>query len=91
MNATTNATQWRASKQYIKIHGYRMAYVEQGSGAPIIFLHGNPTSSYLWRSMLPQLSSIGRCIAPDLIGMGDSTSCRPTTRRATPSGGTASS
>jgi haloalkane dehalogenase len=49
-----------------------MAYVEQGSGAPIVFLHGNPTSSYLWRSVLPELSSLGRCIAPDLIGMGDS-------------------
>jgi haloalkane dehalogenase len=49
-----------------------MAYIEQGSGAPIVFLHGNPTSSYLWRSMLPELSSLGRCIAPDLIGMGDS-------------------
>jgi haloalkane dehalogenase len=49
-----------------------MAYVEQGSGAPIVFLHGNPTSSFLWRSVLPELSSLGRCIAPDLIGMGDS-------------------
>jgi haloalkane dehalogenase len=49
-----------------------MAYVEQGVGAPIVFLHGNPTSSYLWRSVLPELSSLGRCIAPDLIGMGDS-------------------
>jgi haloalkane dehalogenase len=49
-----------------------MAYVEQGSGAPVVFLHGNPTSSYLWRSVLPEVSSLGRCIAPDLIGMGDS-------------------
>jgi haloalkane dehalogenase len=49
-----------------------MAYVEQGRGAPIVLLHGNPTSSYLWRSVLPELAGLGRCIAPDLIGMGDS-------------------
>jgi haloalkane dehalogenase len=49
-----------------------MAYVEEGEGAPIVLLHGNPTSSYLWRSVIPELSSLGRCIAPDLIGMGDS-------------------
>jgi len=67
-----SAEEWRASKRYAQILGRRMAYVEQGSGAPIVFLHGNPTSSYLWRSVLPELSSLGRCIAPDLIGMGDS-------------------
>jgi haloalkane dehalogenase len=49
-----------------------MAYVEVGKGDPIVFLHGNPTSSYLWRNVLPHLQSLGRCIAPDLIGMGDS-------------------
>jgi haloalkane dehalogenase len=49
-----------------------MAYVEQGEGAPIVFLHGNPTSSYLWRDVIPGLVHKGRCIAPDLIGMGDS-------------------
>jgi len=49
-----------------------MAYVEAGSGAPIVFLHGNPTSSYLWRNILPHVQHLGRCIAPDLIGMGDS-------------------
>ena len=52
--------------------GYHMAYVETGSGDPIVFLHGNPTSSYLWRNILPHVQSLGRCIAPDLIGMGDS-------------------
>ena len=67
-----SAAEWRASKRYAQVLGHRMAYVEQGSGAPIVFLHGNPTSSYLWRSVLPELSSLGRCIAPDLIGMGDS-------------------
>jgi haloalkane dehalogenase len=67
-----SAGQWRASKRYAQVLGRRMAYVEQGSGAPMVFLHGNPTSSYLWRSVLPELSSLGRCFAPDLIGMGDS-------------------
>src|ERR1700743_729009 len=49
-----------------------MAYVEVGQGDPIVLLHGNPTSSYLWRNVLPYLEPLGRCIAPDLIGMGDS-------------------
>ncbi len=49
-----------------------MAYVEVGEGDPIVFLHGNPTSSYLWRSVIPELVGKGRCIAPDLVGMGDS-------------------
>jgi haloalkane dehalogenase len=50
-----------------------MAYVELGAGEPIfLFLHGNPTSSYLWRNVMPELAALGRCIAPDLIGMGDS-------------------
>jgi haloalkane dehalogenase len=49
-----------------------MAYVEVGEGDPIVLLHGNPTSSYLWRNVLPHLQPLGRCIAPDLIGMGAS-------------------
>jgi len=49
-----------------------MAYVEEGSGDPIVFLHGNPTSSYLWRNVIPHVAPHGRCIAPDLVGMGDS-------------------
>ena len=49
-----------------------MAYVEHGKGDPILLVHGNPTSSYLWRKVIPALSSVGRCVAPDLIGMGDS-------------------
>ena len=49
-----------------------MAYVEVGVGAPIVFLHGNPTSSYLWRNVIPLLQGSGRCLAPDLIGMGRS-------------------
>ena len=49
-----------------------MTYRESGSGDPIVFLHGNPTSSYLWRNIIPQLVPFGRCLAPDLIGMGGS-------------------
>jgi haloalkane dehalogenase len=49
-----------------------LAYVDTGSGAPIVFLHGNPTSSYLWRNVIPHIEGRGRCLAPDLVGMGDS-------------------
>ncbi len=63
---------WSERKQYVEVLGHRMAYVEEGAGDPIVFLHGNPTSSYLWHSVIPELSGRGRCIAPDLIGMGDS-------------------
>jgi haloalkane dehalogenase len=52
--------------------GLEMAYVEEGQGDPIVFLHGNPTYSYVWRNILPYVQSFGRIIAPDLIGMGDS-------------------
>ena len=60
------------TKQHATVLGKRMAYVEMGEGDPIVFLHGNPTSSYLWRNVMPHLATHGRCIAPDLIGMGDS-------------------
>ncbi|MDX1448303.1 MAG: haloalkane dehalogenase [Acidimicrobiia bacterium] len=59
-------------KQFAEVHGAQMAYVERGEGDPIVFLHGNPTSSYLWRDVIPEVVGLGRCIAPDLIGMGDS-------------------
>ncbi|MEM1272243.1 MAG: haloalkane dehalogenase [Pseudomonadota bacterium] len=59
-------------KKFIDVLGRRMAFVETGAGRPIVFQHGNPTSSYLWRNILPHLSDLGRCIAVDLIGMGDS-------------------
>jgi haloalkane dehalogenase len=59
-------------KKYIEVNGKRMAYVEMGEGDPIVFQHGNPTSSYLWRNIMPELADRGRCIAVDLIGMGDS-------------------
>jgi haloalkane dehalogenase len=59
-------------KKFIEVNGKRMAYVEMGEGDPIVFQHGNPTSSYLWRNIMPPLASLGRCIAVDLIGMGGS-------------------
>jgi haloalkane dehalogenase len=59
-------------KKRRRVLGREMAYVEVGHGDPIVLLHGNPTSSYLWRNVLPHLQPLGRCIAPDLIGMGDS-------------------
>ncbi len=58
--------------KYIEVKGSNMHYIDIGSGDPILFLHGNPTSSYLWRNIIPYLSDKGRCIAPDLIGMGKS-------------------
>ena len=59
-------------KKQVEVLGKKMAYIEEGEGDPIILLHGNPTSSYLWRKVMPHLTKQGRCIAPDLIGMGDS-------------------
>ncbi len=70
-NAAISAND-RFPRKRVKIDGTEMAYVETGSGAPIVFLHGNPTSSYLWRNVIPHLAGMGRCLAPDLIGMGDS-------------------
>jgi len=56
----------------VKVLDAEMAYVDVGSGDPIVFLHGNPTSSYLWRNVIPYAQPLGRCLAPDLIGMGQS-------------------
>lgn len=64
-------------KKKVNIAGRQMAYVEMGEGDPIVFLHGNPTSSYLWRNVMPHLVDQGRLIAPDLIGMGDSDKLEP--------------
>ena len=49
-----------------------ISYVDTGAGGPVVFLHGNPTSSYLWRNVIPHVEGLGRCLAPDLVGMGDS-------------------
>ncbi len=60
------------SRRHIAVSGAEMAYVDTGVGYPIVFLHGNPTSSYLWRNVIPHVEPVGRCLAPDLVGMGDS-------------------
>ncbi|MEZ5226277.1 MAG: haloalkane dehalogenase [Acidimicrobiales bacterium] len=60
------------SKQFRTVDGKQMAYHEVGQGDPVVFLHGNPTSSYLWRDIVPHVSGMARCIVPDLIGQGDS-------------------
>lgn len=58
--------------RHAAVHGVRMAYREEGAGDPVVFLHGNPTSSYLWRHVLGAVAPLGRCLAPDLVGMGGS-------------------
>jgi haloalkane dehalogenase len=67
---TTSAT--LPPKRFTTVNGHRLAHVEMGQGAPIVLLHGNPTSSFLWRDVMPPLAGLGRVIAPDLIGHGDS-------------------
>ena len=69
MNEISAAEQ---AKEKVTVKGREMAYVEMGEGDPIVFLHGNPTSSFLWRNIMGHVKDLGRCIAPDLIGMGDS-------------------
>ena len=59
-------------KRRLDLEGTGIAVVEAGRGDPIVFLHGNPTSSYIWRKVMPFLGGLGRVVAPDLIGMGDS-------------------
>lgn len=71
-NNSVSPEELRYEKSFKTIQGKRMAYVDVGTGDPIVFLHGNPTSSYLWRNVMPHLEGLGRLIAPDLIGMGDS-------------------
>jgi haloalkane dehalogenase len=71
LSKTINATD-KHPRQRIRVLDSEMSYVDTGEGDPIVFLHGNPTSSYLWRNIIPYLASHGRCLAPDLIGMGQS-------------------
>ena len=68
----TDSAQPFAAKKFLEIKGRRMAYIDEGEGAPIVFAHGNPTSSYLWRNVMPACRGLGRLIACDMIGMGDS-------------------
>ena|SRR5271166_283914 len=68
----TSVEEFCAAKRRAGVRGREMAYVERGAGEAIVFLHGNPTSSILWRDVISQVEALGRCVAPDLIGMGDS-------------------
>ena len=71
-NKMTGISDKELEKKDINVLGKKMTYVERGEGDPIIFQHGNPASSYLWRNIIPYMENQGRCIAIDLIGMGDS-------------------
>jgi len=73
---------FRALKKTREVDGLKMAYAELGEGDPVVFLHGNPTSSFLWRDVIKHVWPYGRCIAPDLIGMGDSEKLRRSGRRS---------
>ncbi|MFQ5426248.1 MAG: haloalkane dehalogenase [Gaiellales bacterium] len=71
-NGEAISAEFPFESRFVEVHGSRMHYIDEGSGEPVLFLHGNPTSSYLWRNIVPHLSSEARCIAPDLIGFGKS-------------------
>jgi haloalkane dehalogenase len=66
-----------AAKRFIEVMGRKMAYIDEGEGDAIVFQHGNPTSSYLWRNVMPHLRGLGRLVACDLVGMGDSEKLTP--------------
>lgn len=72
MTTKTISADFPFESKFVEIHGSQIHYIDEGEGDPILFLHGNPTSSYLWRNIIPHITAQGRCIAPDLIGMGKS-------------------
>ena len=72
MSETIIAAEDHLPRRRVRILDTEMSYVTAGQGDPIVFLHGNPTSSYLWRNVIPHVSGLGRCLAPDLVGMGQS-------------------
>src|ERR1700675_4573904 len=73
MNAANSiSTENDSFRRYVSVHGVPMAYVDAGEGDPIVFLHGNPTPSFLWRNIIPYALPFGRCLAPDYVGMGNS-------------------
>ncbi len=72
MNSSMISAKDPYARRHIAVLDTEIAYIEVGTGDPIVFLHGNPTSSYLWRNIIPHLEGLGRCLAPDLVGMGDS-------------------
>lgn len=72
MNKQEISSEFPFQSKFLKVKGSNIHYIEEGSGDPIVFLHGNPMSNYLWRNIIPYMTNQGRCIAPDLIGMGKS-------------------
>jgi len=72
MNTGAISAAFPFQSDYVTVHGSKMHYVDEGQGDPILFLHGNPTSSYLWRNIIPYVTEQRRAVAPDLIGMGKS-------------------
>lgn len=66
------ASEFSYQSRYVDVYGAKIHYIDEGKGNPILFLHGIPTSCYLWRNVIPWVTKVGRCIAPDLIGMGKS-------------------
>lgn len=73
MTSTTEiSAEFPFESRYVEVEGCRMHYVDEGEGDPVLFLHGNPTSSYLWRNVIPHMTAFARAIAPDLAGMGRS-------------------
>jgi len=72
MTSKTISSDFPFESKYIEINGSQIHYIDEGTGDPILFVHGNPTSSYLWRNIIPYMTPFGRCIALDLIGMGKS-------------------
>ncbi len=73
MNQTSSISAYDLyQRQRVAVLDTQMAYIDTGQGALVVFLHGNPTYSYLWRNVIPHVEERGRCLAPDLVGMGDS-------------------
>src|SRR5213594_1007735 len=72
MNTITISAMDRYPRKRLRVLDSEMSYVDVGTGNPVVFLHGNPTSSYLWRNIIPFAAQHGRCLAPDLVGMGQS-------------------
>ena len=72
MTSKNISSEFPFTSRFIEVSGSKIHYIEEGTGDPIVFIHGNPTSSYLWRNIIPYLTPYGRCIAIDLIGMGKS-------------------
>src|SRR5215475_12577917 len=68
----TNLSADSHPRRRVRVLDTEISYVDIGEGDPIVFLHGNPTSSYLWRNIMPHVAQLGRCLAPDLVGMGQS-------------------